>query len=866
MSMPVEIEHVSGGVRLRALAAPHSDARRLPVLAIPGSYGEATRMAPALIEAFGDGVEWLCPDMPASREGADFGDPGIANVARLLADFARARFSGRRYAILGVSMGAVVGARIAASEPDRVLCLAVDDPALFTAQQWRVREVIDDLRRPMPEGRWRDHLDDYARAVFGYDPIARTIRPIDHTGEFAALRAPVLAIAGDEPLGAARATDKSLSCFDPESEAGLRATYRGEFLSIVRIAGLGHACLIGAPATVGPYLLDFFARHGGASVRGAFDDTALAARGLERAKAGRTVEAFADFLRLHAARPDDAQTAWFAGVLAGQAGDARAALGPLARACALPGRDPAWARALETALRAAPAGSFEAYRAAVRAAVAANPEDEALVRAYLAALPATADPLGETRFLEGLDATAKGPATRGQIAFARVSVLRALGEADAARDIARDNVGVWGSQAGDLTLLLSELYASDASDARIASAKARYYAGLEARGAERRERPPQGARRARPRLGFMSACFDQVSYMPLAHPMFAALDVARVEPLLFPLGGTGVLPAIVAALPAGAISPVPALGFDTENDPSAWRAAADHIRAFDLDLLVDLDDVLAPFSARLMMLRPARVQATWFNMSGPNPDISVDFVAAPGALYPLSRDADYAGKAMRLPDGLFVLDTGCLVEPPPPVVPGPLDRGEPLTFGSLSHHYKIGGATLDLWASVLRAVPDSRFHLANRDVTAPGVAARLLGEFERRGVAPARLSFAVAHGWPGYLEAYRDIDVVLATVPVSGGTTMFQAAWQGVEILSRTDDSPLGRIGRWLADAIGRPRTACPDDESVAAAARAIARDPSGVRAWRREARATLAAKSKIDAARLARAFEDFAIACAARA
>lgn len=347
--------------------------------------------------------------------------------------------------------------------------------------------------------------------------------------------------------------------------------------------------------------------------------------------------------------------------------------------------------------------------------------------------------------------------------------------------------------------------------------------------------------------------------MPLAHPILGALDADAVETFLFPLGGTGVLPATERALRGGRVSPVPALGFDTENDPAAWRAAADHIRGYDLDLLIDLDDVLAPFSARLLMLRPARRQATWFNMSGPNPDVSIDHVLGPKSLYPKAQDAAFAGKAGRLPADCFVFDPDCVSIRPSPVVPGPISRGKPLTFGSLSHQYKIGDTTLDLWAKVLRAVPQARFRLANADVALPGVAARIWHEFERRGVARDRVSFAVAHGWPHYLDAYRDIDIALATVPVAGGTTIFHAAWQGVEVLSRVHNSPLGRIGRWLADAIGRPQTAHDTDEGVVAEAVRIAADPSGILAWRRDARDFLRSKSRVDAARMARAFEALA-------
>ncbi len=613
-----------------------------------------------------------------------------------------------------------------------------------------------------------------------------------------------------------------------------------------------------APEACGPYYVDFFAAHLPGASHLAPGEAVLAAQGLEHAKAGRIAEAYSGFRRLLALRPADAGVAWFAAAMALQAGDARAALAPLIQSCASADADPTRLRALENVLRGAPAGTYTAYRHGVRNVLKTHSHDEALLRAYVAAFPSGHDPLGDTAFLTDIERVDHAPGTRAQIAHARAVALRVVGEADAAREIARSYVDVWASQAADLMLLLTGLYAQNASDAAIADDKRFYYRNLETRGAERALAAPAIAARARPRLGFLSACLDQESYMPLAHPLFAALDPGAVETILLPLGGTGVLKATETVLPLGSVSPVPMLSFTTENDPAAWRVAADHIRALDLDLLVDMDDVLGPFSSRLMMLRPARRQATWFNMSGPNPDPSIDYVLSYESLYP-AEDAVYDGKIVHLPDGAFLYDPDCVNKSHPLVVPGPLSRGEGLVFGSLTQLYKVGAPTLDLWAKVLRAVPQARFHLANRDVALPGVAARLLVEFEARGVAPSRITFATAHGWPSYLEAYRDIDVALATVPVSGGTTMFQAAWQGVEVLSRIHNSPLGRIGRWLAKAIDRPWTAHDDDDALVAEAIRIAADPSRVLDWRMNARARLTAKRDTDAARMARAFETLA-------
>lgn len=850
----VEIAFEIDGRRLTARASAAAPAGRPKLLIVPGAYGEAARLAPSIDRAFGDSFDWLCPDMPASREDADFGDPGIENVASLFGRMAARRFGGAPYGILGTSMGGIVGARIARVNPAAVRALALDDPPLRSAQQSAIRELVADLYRRMPDGAWRARFDDYARACLGFDPARGAFEPRDHAPEFEDLPAPVLVVAGDRPRGPGDRAGGGPACFDADSEAALRRARGAGFLSILRLAGLGHSLLLLTPELCAPYFADFFGKH--LSGTAAPDETALAARGLEHAKAGRAAEAYREFLRIHALRPDDPAAAWFAGAVALQAGDPRAALGPLARACMAPNADESAIRSLETAMRAAPEGTYDAYRHVLRAAVSAHRADGPLYRAYVAAFPPGADPLGEAAFHESMDGPDLAPATRSHASFARVLALRSLGLNEAAYDVARASRELWNSPIGELAALQCEIYSDRTDDAQAAGAVSAYYRAIEAHGAERRAPRTRRPGRARPRVGFMSACFDQVSYLPQCFPLFAEFDYDGFEVSILPLGGTGVLPSQVRAMPPGAVRPVPVLGFDNDKDPAAYRAAADFIAGLDLDALIDMDDVLGPFSARLMMLRPAPLQGTWLNNVSACADPSTDFTLAQRCLFPDALDAQTARRLLALPDDAFICDPSCVDPGPPDTTAGPAERGEGVVFGSLSQRYKIGAATFALWAKVMRAVPEARFRLANRDVAAPSIAAHARAEFARHGVDPSRIDFAVAAGYPGYLEAYRDIDVVLGTYPVPGGATAIQAIWQGVPVVARGFPSPLGRTARWLEAATGRPGTAHDDDDSFVAAAAALARDREGLAAFRRSARARLGAKGRADAPRFARAFE----------
>ncbi|MFO1250945.1 MAG: tetratricopeptide repeat protein [Inhella sp.] len=137
----------------------------------------------------------------------------------------------------------------------------------------------------------------------------------------------------------------------------------------------------------------------------------------------------------------------------------------------------------------------------------------------------------------------------------------------------------------------------------------------------------------------------------------------------------------------------------------------------------------------------------------------------------------------------------------PEVAPLPASLGHPFTFGSFQRPNKIGPASLDLWAAVLHAVPQSRMLLGAID----GAEARqrLQEALEVRGIARQRLAFHGVQPLQQYLALHAQIDLLLDTVPYPAGTTAHHGLWMGVPTLTRTGDSfvswqcagILGRLG-----------------------------------------------------------------------
>jgi predicted O-linked N-acetylglucosamine transferase (SPINDLY family) len=467
----------------------------------------------------------------------------------------------------------------------------------------------------------------------------------------------------------------------------------------------------------------------------------------------------------------------------------------------------------------------------------ANPGAYALLAKIHADLP---------RDAEGIESFA-GFARRDLPADARRAVLAALAAltnraGDAAGALAiLETLGPTADREIEYSRLLYALYARDMTDADVMALKRRYDARDPAVPVTR-----VAPRNRIPRIGFFGSNLGTINYMALFAPLLAAFDRAAFETELIAL--TPIQGAMAEFYRALNLNVVHAA------DPAR---AAETIAARGVDLLIEMDDILAAAGRPALRRRPARAHASWFNMTGPAADPAYDASFGNSALYPDATAPLYAEARICLPADAFVYDPEFAALRPPSPSPAPCERNGYVTFGALAQMYKIGAPCLDLWAAALRAAPAARFHLANAAMAEPAAASRFVAAMAARGIEPARITIDVEKGWPGYLRGYAKIDLAFATFPIPGGTTMFEAAWQGVPTLACRGGHALTRIGDWLAAATDAPWTACADAGAFAARAAELAADPARLIAARKSWREQLRAKSLTDTPRVARAMED---------
>jgi predicted O-linked N-acetylglucosamine transferase (SPINDLY family) len=356
-------------------------------------------------------------------------------------------------------------------------------------------------------------------------------------------------------------------------------------------------------------------------------------------------------------------------------------------------------------------------------------------------------------------------------------------------------------------------------------------------------RPADPDRRLR--VGFVSADFREHSVAHFLLPLFDHLDRTQFD---------------LAAYAAVARPDEFTAAF--QKQAAVWRstlgvpddALARTIQADGVDVLIDLSGHTADGRLRVFAYKPAPVQISYLGYPMTTGGAAVgyrigDDVADPPGL----TESHYAERLARLPGPMWCYR-------PPVDVPAqelaPSRRGRPFTFGSFNDTAKLSPRTLDLWARVLAAVPESRLLLKAGALADDGVRGRVLQELSARGVPPDRVSLlARRSALADHFAAYHDVDLALDTFPYTGTTTTCEALWMNVPVLTRAGHTHITRVGASLLTHAGLPELVALSDDAFVRTAADLARSPEKLAALRHDLRGRLRASPVMNERDFARRF-----------
>jgi protein O-GlcNAc transferase len=273
-----------------------------------------------------------------------------------------------------------------------------------------------------------------------------------------------------------------------------------------------------------------------------------------------------------------------------------------------------------------------------------------------------------------------------------------------------------------------------------------------------------------------------------------------------------------------------------------------------VDIAIDLAGHTSGSRLPALALHPAPICATWLGYPGTTGMTGIDYRIVDEHTDPPGSDHLATETLLRLP-GCFL----CYSPPAnaPDVALPPSASGSPLTFGSFNAIAKLSPATIDLWASVLAAVPGSRLIVKARQLDDPAVVRRLLDLFAGRGIDAGRIEpLSWSPAVRNHLELYSRIDIALDTTPYNGTTTTCEALWMGVPVVTLAGKLHAARVGVSLLHAVGLRDLIAGTSAEYMRIAGELAGDRQRLTALRRSLRPQMAASMLCNGPMYARAFE----------
>ncbi|ALJ36733.1 tetratricopeptide repeat protein [Azospirillum brasilense] len=287
-------------------------------------------------------------------------------------------------------------------------------------------------------------------------------------------------------------------------------------------------------------------------------------------------------------------------------------------------------------------------------------------------------------------------------------------------------------------------------------------------------------------------------------------------------------------------------GCDAEQVQALLAAEGAHI-------LVDLKGYTRHVRFDLLARRLAPVQVAYLGYPGTMGSDVMDYVIGDRFVTPPDHQPHYRERLVIMPDSYQVNDRRRPLDAP---VPDRAACGLPpdgFVFCAFNAPFKITPSLFGLWMRVLARVPGSVLWLQQ-----PGRdgADNLRREAARRGVDPDRLVFALHRPQAEHLARYRLADLFLDSFPYTGHTTVSDALWMGLPVVTRIGDTFAARVAAGLLNAAGLPETVTTSFDGYEALAVRLAGEPATLAAYRRRLAAARATAPLFDTPRFTRHLE----------
>jgi protein O-GlcNAc transferase len=342
---------------------------------------------------------------------------------------------------------------------------------------------------------------------------------------------------------------------------------------------------------------------------------------------------------------------------------------------------------------------------------------------------------------------------------------------------------------------------------------ARSFAWPESPGAAMEPAVDDASPAGRVRIGFVSAAFKEHPETRLLIGLLERLDRDRFDVYAYALEKAVAAPMRTRVARA-------TRGF-REVDRMRVEQVTAAIRNDAITILFDLTGHAGHSRSDVFAARPAPIQVNFLGYAGTLGASYYDYIITDAYTTPQSEQANFEERLLPVAECYLPSDPERVIGP----LPARASYGLPadaFVFVSQAAPYKVLPEMFDLWARLVASVDGSVLWLRPMR---PEAEANLRNEAARRGIAGERLVFAPSEPLPQYLARYRLADLYLDTYPFGSHTTVNDALFAGLPVLTLAGRSMAARASASQVSAAGLSELIATSHEDYESIALALARD-----------------------------------------
>jgi predicted O-linked N-acetylglucosamine transferase (SPINDLY family) len=366
-------------------------------------------------------------------------------------------------------------------------------------------------------------------------------------------------------------------------------------------------------------------------------------------------------------------------------------------------------------------------------------------------------------------------------------------------------------------------------------------------------RKPRSVDDGRIRIGYVSADFHQHATCVLMCEVFERTDRSQFEVYLYSHGPDDKTP-MRKRVERAADHFVELQGVPDQQ-------IAERIAEDDIDILVDLKGYTAQNRIGVFSRRPAPIQVSYVGFPGTTGASFIDYVIGDPIVTPIEHAAHFSEKIAQMPISYQPNDRH---RPRP----RPITRAEAglpegaLVLCGFNQAYKISPEVLDVWASLLRDIPNSVLWLLDWHGQARP---HLEDEMRARGIELQRVRWAPRRALENHMDRLALADIFIDTWPCNAHTTASDALWAGVPVVTYMGQSFAARVAASLLNAVGLNELITDNLGDYRRTVRELAADPQRRARLRQELELAREQAPLFDSPRYVRALDDLFMRIAQR-